>query len=161
MNGSDAVAFLPNALIPANSSTRNAERHRHGCLYGWISAILKQGVMILTTSQWGRRGSSGRSRGRTGNIGSSNACITALSDFDPTEENVGFSNSPRLGANDNIRVDVVGKVLQRVSVESCKSSIVLCQLQAIVVGIGVVLDLAVGDLRNVVESVAARRLQHA
>lgn len=53
-----------------------------------------------------------------------------------------------------IRIDVVGKVLQGVSVERGECRVVLCQFEALVVGVRVVLDLAVGDLGNVVESVA-------
>lgn len=55
-----------------------------------------------------------------------------------------------------IRVDVVGEVLQRVSIQGRKCRIVLRQLKAIVVGVRIVFDLAVGDLRDVVESVAKR-----
>jgi hypothetical protein len=52
-----------------------------------------------------------------------------------------------------IRVDMVREILQRVGIQRCKCRIVLCQIQALVVGIRVVLDFAVGDLRDVVETV--------
>jgi hypothetical protein len=53
----------------------------------------------------------------------------------------------------DLRKDVVGVILQRVCVQGGESAVVLCQLQALIVGIGVVFHFAVSDLWNMVQSV--------
>lgn len=57
---------------------------------------------------------------------------------------------------ENVRIDVVGKVLQRMSVQRSKRSVVLGERQAIIVRVCVMLDFTVGELGDVVQSVPAR-----
>lgn len=62
-------------------------------------------------------------------------------------------NGRKEGRTANVRVNVVGKVLQRMRVQGRKRRIVLCEFQTIIVRVCIVFDFTVRDLRDVVQSV--------
>lgn len=118
---------------------------------------LWNGVGSGLTARFSSGGSTARScRRSTRHIRPTYTGITALRNLDTTNATISQKGLPAGPGDGDVRVDVVGKVLQRVSVQRRERRVVLGQFQALVVRVGIMLDFTVGDLGDVVQAVPAR-----